>query len=190
MIVFYLQLMFPMEWTGFLYERTENIQILHRPRRVSTHRSECCSQCNEFSVSYWVCQPPWFQYHTVLNLFFTCIDLFNRGIRCRIAFGWVYLGVKTYDFFLCFLPLFSWTILHSIVSVPLFILFYITREFGRFLHLARAVWFFYFSFWSVRHFENLHRRACALPGVSGRVRLGPRKTNVRRIGERVWSEIK
>ena len=39
--------------------------------------------------------------------------------------------------------------------------------------------------WPVRHFENSQRRACALPGVSGCVHLEPRKTNVRRAGERV-----
>ena len=33
-------------------------------------------------------------------------------------------------------------------------------------------------------FGNLERRACALRRVSGRVYLEPRKTNVRRAGER------
>ena len=44
----------------------------------------------------------------------------------------------------------------------------------------------YFPLWPVRHFENSQRRACALLRVSGRVHLEPRKTNVRRAGERVW----
>ena len=70
----------------------------------------------------------------VLNYFKVtlCLLLKRRSLR-------VYLGVKTRDFFLCFLPLLSYTILHSIFSVPLvFFFFYITPEFSRFLHRARA----------------------------------------------------
>lgn len=52
--------------------------------------------------------------------------------------------------------------------------------------VAESLWFFYLSLWPVRHFEKLHRGACALPEVSGRGRLEPRKINVRRIEERVW----
>ena len=44
---------------------------------------------------------------------------------------------------------------------------------------------FLFSSLAVRPFKNSQRRACALRGASGRVHLDPRKTNVRRAGERV-----
>ena len=69
-IVFYPQAIFSMEWTAFVDEQMENIQILHCPRRVSPHQSECCSQCSEFSISCWLCQPPWPQCLIVLYLFF------------------------------------------------------------------------------------------------------------------------
>ena len=44
---------------------------------------------------------------------------------------WVYLGVRTCELFLCFAP---FVFLGSIVFILLFSLFYITREFNRFLH--------------------------------------------------------
>ena len=51
--------------------------------------------------------------------------------------------------------------------------------------IEKSLCFFYFPLWPVRHFENSQRRAYVLRGVSGRVQLEPRKTNVRRAGERV-----
>ena len=39
------------------------------------------------------------------------------------------------------------------------------------LFVAKPLWFFCFPLWLVRYFENSHLRACALPAVSGRVRL-------------------
>ena len=43
----------------------------------------------------------------------------------------VYLGVRTCELFLCFAP---FVFLGSIVFTSLFSLFYVTREFNRFLH--------------------------------------------------------
>ena len=43
----------------------------------------------------------------------------------------VYLGVRTCELFLCFAP---FVFLGSIVLTSLFSLFYVTREFNRFLH--------------------------------------------------------
>ena len=52
--------------------------------------------------------------------------------------------------------------------------------------IFHTVLYLLFPLWPVRHFENSQLRACALLRVSGRVHLEPRKTNVRRSGERVW----
>ena len=49
----------------------------------------------------------------------------------------------------------------------------------------KSLCFLYFPLWPVHHFQDSQRRACALRGVSGRVYLETRKTNVRRAGERV-----
>ena len=69
----------------------------------------------------------------VLNYFKVtfCLLLKRRSLG-------VSLGVKTRDFFLCFLPLLSYTMLHSIFSVPLVFFFNITPEFSWFLHRTRA----------------------------------------------------
>ena len=50
------------------------------------------------------------------------------------------------------------------------------------IFVAKPLWFFCFPLWLVRHFENSHLPACALPAVSSRVGLEPRKTNVHRVG--------
>ena len=52
--------------------------------------------------------------------------------------------------------------------------------------IAKSLCFLYFPLWPVCHFKNSQRRACSSRGVSGRVHLETRKTNVRRAGERVW----
>ena len=44
---------------------------------------------------------------------------------------WVYLGVRTCELFLCFVP---FVFLGFIVLTSLFSLFYVTGEFNRFLH--------------------------------------------------------
>ena len=70
-----------MEWTAFLYEQTENIQILHCSRKASTHRNESCAQHSGFSIFCCLYQPSWLQYHTTFYLF--SVDcLFNGGV-CR-----------------------------------------------------------------------------------------------------------
>ena len=49
---------------------------------------------------------------------------------------WVYLGVRTCELFLCFLAIVR---VRVIMLTSLFSLFYVTREFHRFLHRGRAL---------------------------------------------------
>ena len=54
------------------------------------------------------------------------------------------------------------------------------------IHCKIALFFFISLFGLSAILKISQRRACALRGVSGCVHLEPRKTNVRRTGERVW----
>ena len=124
-----------MEWTAFRCEQTENIQILHRPRRSPF--IEACAIAN------------------VMN-FQPLVDFFNLPDLNIIQFC-------------IFLP---WIRLSNGGVCWVFI--------------AKSLCFLYFPLWPVCHFKNSQRRACSSRGVSGRVHLETRKTNVRRAGERVW----
>ena len=57
------------------------------------------------------------------------------------------------------------------------------------IHCKIALFFFISLFGLSAILKISQRRACALRGVSGCVHLEPRKTNVRRTGERVWYEF-
>ena len=59
----------------------------------------------------------------------------SRNRPSRNSTLWVYLGVRTCELFLCFAP---FVFLGSIVLTSLFSLFYVTREFNRFLHRGWA----------------------------------------------------
>ena len=50
---------------------------------------------------------------------------------------WVYLGVRTCELFLCFVAIVRVRV-RVIMLTSLFSLFYVTREFHRFLHRGRA----------------------------------------------------
>ena len=75
----------------------------------------------------------WLYFPTIGSIYTKLEDFVKLPLYFR-----VYLGVRTCELFLCFVAIVR---VRAIMLTSLFSLFYVTREFHRFLHRGRAVYF-------------------------------------------------